>query len=108
MNYICVGPTKYSDKIFRRSTVLYIDRDETLKHLLDIPKAKIGFYRLYNENFGYDIELLSVPNKYLDRVPALMDKLDKALMIKNVSYKEESELIMGALIKMLGLETDSK
>ena len=101
MDYLYLSLEKdFWDKIFRRTPFVYMDKDNTIDHLLKIPGVKIR-KQLYSPTTGYEINILKVPDKYMDQVDPLMESLSKALIIKDVNYNKAYEEVMGALYNTL-------
>lgn len=97
MDYLYFSLDKdFKDKIFKRTPFIYMDKDNTIDHLLNIPGAKIR-KELYSPTTGYELNTLKVPDKYIDQVEPLMNNLSRALIIKDVNYNKAYEEVIGAL-----------
>ena len=88
------------DAILKRSSFIFIDRGDTIDHLLNIPKAKI-IKKHYSPESGYEVNILRVPDQYVNQVEEVMNKLNDSLMIKDPKYIEEYKKVMESLIKMV-------
>lgn len=101
MDYLYLSLEKdFWDKIFRRTPFVYMDKDNTIDHLLKIPGAKIK-KELYSPKTGYELNILKVPDKYIDQVDELMETLTRSLIIKDVNYNESYNEVIGALYEMM-------